>query len=269
MMPQTAIDRNLLFGVLALQRDMIDQPQFVEACAVWALAIDRPLADVLVERGWITDEDRRDIDRDLQRKLKKHRGDVRASLGAVAGAQARDAIRQVDHPEVRKSLLGLTPAPEYVQVPTIVPPNRQEGSRYTLTRPHAEGGLGKVWIARDGDLNRVVALKEILPDQAGHDENRRRFLKEAQITGQLEHPNIVPVYELTRRKEDDQPFYTMKFVRRRDAPPGDRRVPPQRRPGRSRANSRSCWRPSSTSARRSATPTAGAWSTATSSPITW
>ena len=40
-----------------------------------------------------------------------------------------------------------------------------------------------------------------------------RFLKEAQITGQLEHPNIVPVYELARRKEDDQPFYTMRFLR--------------------------------------------------------
>ena len=43
----------------------------------------------------------------------------------------------------------------------------------------------------------------------------RRFLKEAQITGQLEHPNIVPVYELARRVEDDQPYYTMRLIRGR------------------------------------------------------
>ena len=41
--------------------------------------------------------------------------------------------------------------------------------RYTLTRLHAEGGLGKVWIARDGDLNREVALKEIKPNHALND----------------------------------------------------------------------------------------------------
>jgi formylglycine-generating enzyme required for sulfatase activity/tRNA A-37 threonylcarbamoyl transferase component Bud32 len=211
-MPPTDIDRNLLFGVLAMQRDMIDQPQFAEACSVWALGIDRPLADVLIERGWITNEDRSDLERDIERKLRKHRGDVRATLGAVAGADARDAIRAVDHPEVRKSLSGLPPAQGHVLIETLAPPNRQEGSRYTLTRLHAEGGLGKVWVARDGDLNREVALKEIRPEGGDHAETWRRFLKEAQITGQLEHPNIVPVYELARRKEDDQPFYTMKFV---------------------------------------------------------
>src|SRR5262249_29757121 len=42
-----------------------------------------------------------------------------------------------------------------------------------------------------------------------------RFLEEAQVTGQLEHPGIVPVYELARRGPDDQPFYAMRFVRGR------------------------------------------------------
>jgi tetratricopeptide (TPR) repeat protein/tRNA A-37 threonylcarbamoyl transferase component Bud32 len=85
-------------------------------------------------------------------------------------------------------------------------------SRYTLTRLHAEGGLGRVWIARDADLNRDVALKELKPSPANHPETARRFVKEAQVTGQLEHPNIVPVYELGHRSEDNQPYYTMRFV---------------------------------------------------------
>ena len=70
-----------------------------------------------------------------------------------------------------------------------------------------------MWLARDRDFHRGVALKEIRPDRAANPELWRRFLKEAQITGQLEHPNIVPVYELGRRREDDQPFYTMRSLR--------------------------------------------------------
>src|SRR5262249_63049 len=49
---------------------------------------------------------------------------------------------------------------------------------------------------------------DVDPDQA-----QERFLKEAQVTGQLEHPNIVPVYELARRPDDARPFYTMRLVR--------------------------------------------------------
>ena len=138
----------------------------------------------------------------------------RASLAALAGAKARDAIRRVEHPEIRKSLSSLPPASGHVLVETIVPPRRPEQSRYTLTRMHARGGLqGRVWLAHDGDLRREVALKEILPEQAATRETWRRFLKEAQVTGQLEHPNIVPVYELAPAREDDQPFYVMRFVR--------------------------------------------------------
>jgi hypothetical protein len=122
-------------------------------------------------------------------------------------------MRSIDEPEVRNSLTSLHPAASYVLIETLVPPTEQKRSRYTLTQMHAHGGLGRVWRARDTDLNREVALKEILPGKANEPELRRRFLKEAQVTGQLEHPSIVPVYELARRPEDDQPFYTMRFVR--------------------------------------------------------
>jgi serine/threonine protein kinase len=86
------------------------------------------------------------------------------------------------------------------------------GPRYTFLRLHAEGGLGQVWVARDADLNREVALKEVRPEWSDRPEALRRFLREAQVTGQLEHPNIVPVYELARRREDGQPFYTMRLL---------------------------------------------------------
>ncbi|HRX78755.1 MAG TPA: serine/threonine-protein kinase, partial [Pirellulaceae bacterium] len=84
--------------------------------------------------------------------------------------------------------------------------------RFELRREHARGGLGKVWKAHDPLLRREVALKEIREEQAQNPIARHRFLREAQITGQLEHPNIVPVHELGRDSKDDRLFYTMRFV---------------------------------------------------------
>jgi serine/threonine-protein kinase len=87
--------------------------------------------------------------------------------------------------------------------------------RYTLTHLHARGGLGEVWVARDDSIGREVALKELRPERAGDPAVWRRFVEEARITGQLEHPNIVPVYELAQRGDDQQPFYTMRFIKGR------------------------------------------------------
>jgi serine/threonine protein kinase len=80
---------------------------------------------------------------------------------------------------------------------------------------HATGGIGRVWLARDNDLGREVALKELRPERACHTTIGERFLQEARITGQLEHPGIIPVYELVRGGDAGQPFYTMRFVKGR------------------------------------------------------
>lgn len=88
------------------------------------------------------------------------------------------------------------------------------GTRFRILRPHARGGLGEVFVARDNELGREVALKEIQLDKS-HDANARaRFTREAEITGGLEHPGIVPVYGLGAHP-DGRPFYAMRFIRGR------------------------------------------------------
>jgi len=84
--------------------------------------------------------------------------------------------------------------------------------RYQPLRSHAKGGLGEVFVARDTELNREVALKEIQARFAGIEECRARFLSEAEITGGLEHPGIVPVYGLGAYS-DGRPYYAMRFIR--------------------------------------------------------
>jgi serine/threonine-protein kinase len=83
--------------------------------------------------------------------------------------------------------------------------------RYRTLRLHAQGGLGEVHVAEDAELHREVALKRIRQRHAGDAESRRRFLLEAEITGRLEHPGIVPVYGLVH-DEAGQPCYAMRFI---------------------------------------------------------
>src|SRR5262245_31299579 len=203
-------DRNLLFGVLALKAGLIDTPQLAEVCTAWAAQRRRPLADLLVERGWLTPEARADIERALEREARQFGGEVRDGLSELTtndqvrtptgpGGEARQPERALPHP-----LLPLRPAADLGAEP---------GARYTLTRLHATGGIGRVWVARDPTLGREVALKELRPERAENPLVWARFLQEAKVTGQLEHPGIVPIYELGWRPQDNQPFYTMRFVR--------------------------------------------------------
>jgi tetratricopeptide (TPR) repeat protein/tRNA A-37 threonylcarbamoyl transferase component Bud32 len=86
------------------------------------------------------------------------------------------------------------------------------GLRFRIVRPHAKGGLGQVSVALDGELHREVALKEIQDRYADDPHRRQRFLVEAEITGALEHPGVVPVYGLGHYA-DGRPYYAMRFVR--------------------------------------------------------
>jgi tetratricopeptide (TPR) repeat protein len=92
--------------------------------------------------------------------------------------------------------------------PAAPAPASKRAGRYDLTKFHAKGGMGEVWLAQDPDIGRPVALKRMLK---GRDSQKLNFLKEAQVTGQLEHPGVIPVHELSI-DENGQPFYIMKFV---------------------------------------------------------
>jgi serine/threonine-protein kinase len=207
-------DRNLLFGVLALQADLLTPVQFAEACSAWAARKDLPLAELLVQRGLLTPSDRADVDKLLARKLAKHQGDANAGLAEVTTDPVRQSLSGTTDPDVRQSLAGLTTPPAVVQVQLTTAYAPAASGRYTLSRLHATGGIGRVWLAHDTSLGREVALKELRPERAGQPTLSARFLREAQVTGQLEHPGIVPVYEVGKRP-NDQPFYTMRFVRGR------------------------------------------------------
>ena len=89
---------------------------------------------------------------------------------------------------------------------------RGQESPFEVEKEIAHGGMGAVILARDKAIQRELAVKVMRPQIADSEEHRLRFLEEAQVTGQLEHPNIVPIHELGKDAEGNL-YFTMKLVK--------------------------------------------------------
>jgi serine/threonine protein kinase len=88
--------------------------------------------------------------------------------------------------------------------------------RLTMLQPIAHGGMGQVLAAYDPALRRDVVVKQLGRGRLNDERSLRRFLREAQITAQLEHPGVVPVYGLGRRAGTGEPYLAMRRVTGRD-----------------------------------------------------
>ncbi len=93
-----------------------------------------------------------------------------------------------------------------------VGPFNIETQKYETGECIAKGGMGAILNARDLNIKRRVAMKVLLDEKRNSQDNTLRFMEEAQITGQLEHPSIVPVYELGVNSAGEV-FYAMKLVK--------------------------------------------------------
>ena len=161
------VEKYLLFAVLAFESDLIDLAQLTAVCRAWVADKSKPIADLLVERGWITAEDRGFVEKQLERKLAKHQHDPRVTLNSVVrGDPPRRTIKQVASACGGQQSLSSWPSSGPVLIETIgetLGEPEQPKSRYTWVSEVGKGGLGKVWLARDNDLAREVALKEVKP----------------------------------------------------------------------------------------------------------
>lgn len=178
-------DENLAFAAIALQAGLIDAQQLAEACVLWSTRQGATLPALMVQQGWLSEDDRRSVDALLAARLKKSRSTAAAET--LAG-------RDQGGPGLAETLV-LSPLP---------------GERLRLRQLHSQGGIGQVWRAHDTLLGREVAVKELLPELRGSRVHRERFFREARVAAQLSHPGAVPVHEY--REEGGRCYYTMKFL---------------------------------------------------------
>lgn len=216
-MSATSTDRNLLFGFLALQNDFISREELIAAVSVWLQDKSVSLDQILRQRDSLP-EDQCELLRALvQVHLEKHGGDPQKSLAALSSVgSVRDELNSLNDAQVEATLSIVSSArgdEDMSKAVTLVPGTEGAGGRrFRILRPHAKGGLGEVFVAQDEELKREVALKEIQAQHANDPDSRSRFVLEAEVTGALEHPGIVPVYGLGQYA-DGRPYYTMRFIR--------------------------------------------------------
>ncbi|QDU49628.1 serine/threonine-protein kinase [Gimesia panareensis] len=220
-------NRNLLFGILALQMNFISREQLVAATSVWMVDKSQQLEDILLEQAALSEADRQLLAPLVARHIENHDGNPEKSLAAIssiapavseelkslgdAQIEASLAIVARDRGDERFTETHISGVPPFVSTVSFARPSAGE-SRFRILRPHAKGGLGEVSVAEDTELGREVALKEIQSQFADDDISRLRFVLEAEVTGGLEHPGIVPIYGLGQY-DDGRPYYAMRFIR--------------------------------------------------------
>jgi eukaryotic-like serine/threonine-protein kinase len=207
--------RDLLFGLLAFQNGFIDRDALLGAFNAWTAGKSRGLGDLLHERGSLDAARYELMNALVGEHLKQHGGDPEASLAALSSVDsARADLEQVADTAVLPalSIVGTNrPAAGAGETALHVGATRKAGNRFRILQFHRKGGLGQIHVARDEELGRDVALKEILPEKAHLEPLRSRFVLEAEINGGLEHPGIVPIYSLGHYA-DGKPYYAMRFV---------------------------------------------------------
>ncbi len=271
--PPATAAHSLLFGLLALQNNFIDRETLLAAFNAWIADKSRSIGRILLDRGALSPARHALLTELVREHLAHHGQDPERSLAVLAVVRdVRDGLEGLPDLDLQASLLYLgATSTEGGGAGAEATASWEDESatadaegRFRIVRFHDRGALGEVYIARDQQLHRIVALKRIQSGHAIDREKCARFVVEAEITGRLEHPGIVPVYGLGHY-DDGRPFYAMRFIR------GDNlkaaidqfhREEEGRTPAPGSSPSRSCYGGISTSATPSTTPTAAACSIA-------
>lgn len=137
------------------------------------------------------------------------------SFAATIGPECRESQpaqidQTIDSASSKVEISGDTVSS--VELNSLLEAKRGQSPPFKAERMLAEGGMGTVLVGQDKALQRRVAVKVMKPKIAESPEHRARFLEEAQITGQLEHPNIVPIHDLGK-DADGNLYFSMKLVK--------------------------------------------------------
>jgi len=203
-------DRDIAFAVEALESAVITERQLATTLRTWTLYGSTTLAEQLGKTKLLSHVTISEIEQRSLCRLKDlwDSVDDQGGNGFSASTLTKAALERMDHSGRVAKLMGVSVAISGIENDEI----REQRSRYQLIRKLGQGGLGTVWLARDIKLQRYVALKEIRNAQTANKAAVERFRREAEITGRLEHPAIVPIYQLGEDAVSGQSFYVMRFL---------------------------------------------------------
>ncbi len=218
-------EEKLVTGLVALRLNFITTSQFRSGITSWLDDRETPIEQFLVDQGALQPDQLAVLERIVAEDFELRGLTTRAPTDlSTIGIETRfetlpnDQLLHEGRPGPETSPLTYSETASTIERTRGSEP--EAGSdrvfgysdrRFEILRPHAKGGIGEIFVARDRELGRDVALKEIRTEHSLSTNVRSRFLLEAEINGNLEHPNIVPIYSLGT-SEDGRPFYAMRFI---------------------------------------------------------
>lgn len=238
---------DLLFADIIRQLGLIGGLQYDELCLATRRQPETSASDFCLARGWLTTEDCRAVVHLVSRRVfhAPVGGTVLSSAPSqlaalpetpdLAPAPLHPAQTVIDEAVTAEGESGPTRRKNVTLASATLIENgtldagspftkgspvtlgteahsRASAPRYRLEKLHATGGMGRIWRAWDEQLHRQVAIKELRPEVTRSPTLTERFLREARLTGQLEHPGIIPVHELSAGDGTRGPFYAMRFM---------------------------------------------------------
>ncbi len=212
--PENSLNRqeeDIALAAELMNSGLVTDREVTAAVSDWSIHGSVPLAQHLEDKGILTAEQADNLSQNAKRRVDRARRSIAASSELPTGTQSMllATLERLDGSGRVAKLLGVTVAARGGDDDARV----MQG-RYELVRKLGQGGLGRVWLARDANLNRHVALKEISHAAGASEAIVERFRNEAEITGRLDHPSIVPIYQLGEDLETGRVFYTMRFLGR-------------------------------------------------------
>jgi WD40 repeat protein/serine/threonine protein kinase len=193
-------DETVAFGASDVEsREFIGQD--ASPLDLMSMDLDAPADPSVAETGALTATVRpRDLSRDEIERMTAAWGQT------LAQETSPERTIKLEHSQASSTATSLVVKERSIQQSAAA------GADYELLDVIGRGGMGVVYAARQTSIDRTVALKMLRPDRNVGDEHRGKFLSEAVVTGDLDHPNIVPIYELGTN-EAGALFYSMKRVR--------------------------------------------------------
>jgi len=205
-------ESNFLFALIAYQNGYLTMEQFFEAAQAWNTNPKLDIGDILVELKFLQDVERYNIQGIVEDRIRRQGGLDKTLSFVLENNVTPNDPKLPDSWKERVEAITKGDDKARLAPPKFDAPKPNSGiQRYIIRKTLGYGGQGYVWEAIDTELNRKVAIKNIVPNLSSSPIHQELLIDEARKTGKLGHGGIPSVFDIGK-DDDGKPFFTMQLI---------------------------------------------------------